>query len=41
MDKTITQRVKKQREYRLAQGWQKVAVWVPSEADASVHGGAP
>ncbi|TPJ12253.1 hypothetical protein FJW04_23755 [Mesorhizobium sp. B2-7-3] len=33
-DKTVTARIKRQRELRSAEGWQKVTVWVPTSADA-------
>lgn len=34
-DKTVTDRMKRQRERRAAEGWQKVTVWVPTAADAA------
>ncbi|MBB3589455.1 hypothetical protein E2E30_19450 (plasmid) [Sphingomonas sp. AAP5] len=34
VDRTVTQRVKNQRDARLLEGWQEVRVWVPSEKDA-------
>lgn len=34
-DKTVTDRMKRQRELRTAEGWQKVTVWVPTAADAA------
>lgn len=33
-DRTVTDRMKRQRELRAAEGWQKVTVWVPTLADA-------
>jgi len=33
-DNTVTERVKRQRELRAAEGWRKVTVWVPTAADA-------
>jgi hypothetical protein len=33
-DKTVVNRVRRQREARVAEGWQEVKVWVPTEADA-------
>jgi hypothetical protein len=34
VDYTVTERVKRQREARLREGWQEVRVWVPTVADA-------
>lgn len=34
VDNTVTDRMKRQRELRSAEGWQKVTVWVPTPADA-------
>lgn len=34
VDRTVVARVKRQREYRVAEGWEQVTVWVPTEADA-------
>lgn len=34
VDRTIVARTKRQREHRAAEGWHKVTVWVPTEADA-------
>jgi hypothetical protein len=33
-DKTIAERARRQRDVRIAEGWQEVKVWVPTEADA-------
>lgn len=33
-DKTIAERARRQRDRRVAEGWQEVKVWVPTEADA-------
>ncbi len=33
-DPTASARVRRQRELRIAEGWQEVKVWVPTEADA-------
>ncbi|NSZ87768.1 hypothetical protein G6L97_27260 (plasmid) [Agrobacterium tumefaciens] len=33
-DRTVTDRMKRQRELRAAEGWQKVTVWVPTVVDA-------
>lgn len=33
-DRTAVDRVKRQRDARLAEGWQEVRVWVPTEQDA-------
>lgn len=33
-DNTVTARMRRQRELRAAEGWQKVTVWVPTTADA-------
>jgi len=33
-DKTVVSRVKRQRELRVAEGWQEVTVWVPTRQDA-------
>lgn len=33
-DNTVTARMKRQRELRAGEGWQKVTVWVPTAADA-------
>lgn len=33
-DNTVTARMKRQRELRAAEGWQKITVWVPTAADA-------
>lgn len=33
-DNTVIARMKRQREVRVAEGWQKVTVWVPTPADA-------
>jgi hypothetical protein len=32
--KTVAERARRQRELRVAEGWQEVKVWVPTEADA-------
>jgi hypothetical protein len=34
-DPTAVRRVKRQRDVRLAEGWQEVRVWVPTEQDAN------
>lgn len=34
VDHTAGKRVKRQRDARLAEGWQEVKLWVPTEADA-------
>jgi hypothetical protein len=34
VDRTAVDRVKRQRDARLAEGWQEVRVWVPTEQDA-------
>ncbi|MGY3146763.1 hypothetical protein ACVWYQ_003762 [Bradyrhizobium sp. USDA 3397] len=34
-DPTVVRRVKRQRDVRLAEGWQEVRVWVPTEQDAN------
>jgi len=33
-DNTVVDRVRRQRKLRVAEGWQEVKVWVPTEADA-------
>lgn len=33
-DRTVVNRVKRQRDVRLAEGWREVRVWVPTEKDA-------
>jgi hypothetical protein len=33
-DKTVAERARRQRDLRVAEGWQEVKVWVPTEADA-------
>lgn len=33
-DNTIAERARRQRDVRVAEGWQEVKVWVPTEADA-------
>lgn len=33
-DPTVVSRVKRQRDVRVAEGWQEVRVWVPTEQDA-------
>lgn len=34
-DKTAAQRIKRQRDHRLREGWQEVRVWVPTDQDAA------
>lgn len=34
-DPTVVRRVRRQRDVRLAEGWQEVRVWVPTEQDAN------
>jgi hypothetical protein len=34
-DRTVVARVRRQRKARVAEGWQEVKVWVPTEADAA------
>jgi hypothetical protein len=34
VDRTVSARVKRQRDLRIREGWQDVRVWVPSEKDA-------
>ena len=33
-DRTVVERMRRQRELRTAEGWQEIKVWVPTEADA-------